>query len=100
MKIAVCSGPESKEISEKIAGNLRSKGHKTRVVSGSLKDYLDSIGEADALLIVNDRGEVSPEMVVAIVLADYLGKRVMATRQPENRALEGLLSSVNVEVVD
>jgi hypothetical protein len=99
VRIAVCSGSESRETSKKIAENLKKKGHKTKVVFGSLKNYLDSVGEADALLIVNDRGEVSPEIVVVMVLADYLGKRIMATRKPENLALGALVSPLQIEVI-
>jgi hypothetical protein len=100
VKIAVCSGSGSREISDRIAGNLRRKGHATQVVTEGLHAYLDAISESDAMLIVNDTGKVSPEMVVAMVLADYLGKRIMATKEPENQALRVLLESLKIEVVD
>jgi|GEM_PF-4261822 len=97
--IAVCSGPESRETSIKIANNLREKGHLVSRVSGGIKKYLKAVIDSDAILVVNDGGEVSPELVVAMILADYFGKDVLATREPESGALSELLSSIKVKVV-
>jgi len=97
--IAVCSGPESQETSIKIANNLREKGHLVSRVSGGIQRYLKAVIDSDAILVVNDDGEVSPELVVAMILADYFGKDVLATRRPKNRALSKMLSSIKVKVV-
>ena len=100
VKIAVCSENESGETAQKIANNLQDKGHATELIVGNLQNYLDATGESDALLVVNDKGEVSPELVVAMVIASYLGKRVMATKKPENGALKSLLSYIKIEVIE
>ena len=98
MKIAICSGPESEEISRRIADNLTEKGHTTVVATGGLHDFFRAIEESDALLVA-EGGEVSVEIGMAIIFADYIGKGVMAKGQPKNKALQHLLDDIEVKII-
>lgn len=101
MEIAVCSAKGNKEKAQRIAKNLQGKGHTATVTAGGgFRKYLDSVGKADAMLVVTGDGDVSLDMAVAMVLADYLGKGLMATGQPFNEALDPLLADLKIKVVE
>lgn len=100
MEIAVCSTKGDVDKARKIAKNLQEKDHTAKVVAKQdFRKYLDAVGRADAMLVVAGDGEVSLDMAVAMVLADYLGKGLMATSTPYNEAMDPLLSLLNIKVV-
>lgn len=97
MRIAICSSQESKEISERIAGNLQEKGHTTLVATRGAKEYFQAIEESDALLVADEI--LSVELGIAMVYADYLGKGIMAKAEPRNEALQHILDKIDVKII-
>lgn len=97
MRIAICASPGSDEVSRQIAENLKEKGHTVLVANGGLKDYLSAIEEADALLVSDE--ELTIEMGIALIFADYLGKGIMAKSEPKNKALQDILDKIDIKLI-
>jgi hypothetical protein len=100
VKITVCATKESSGTARKVTDSLRRRGHNAKLILGGMRKCLDALGDADALLVVNDEEDVAVELIVAMVLADYLGKKVLTTKPPRNEAMRSILASLDLEVID
>ena len=93
LKIAIFSRGEK---AERIREGLEGKGHEVQMVEGGLKDYLDAVRSSEAILVI---GELDEERAVALLVADYFGKRVLSTSRLKGSCLERLVKNIKVEVV-
>lgn len=97
MRIAICARPDSGEVSKKISENLGDKGHTTRVATGGLRDYFRAIEESDALLVADE--ELTVELGIAIIFANYLRKGIMVKSEPKHGALQEILDRIEVKII-